>query len=73
MNVISFTATRHNRLGRIHMLKVLLPLALITAAGTAQAENLLDKATGAVSKGLDAVGKTIESTSELVQNEETPE
>lgn len=62
------------------MKKILLLLLLVANAGNANAEGLLDnlkKGAGKVGevakKGVDAAGNAIESTSELIKDEETPE
>ncbi len=62
------------------MKKILLLLLLVTSVGSAQAEGFLDdlkKGAGKVGdlarKGVDAAGDAIDSTSELVKDEETPE
>jgi len=60
--------------------KILLLLLLATSAGSAHAEGLMDnlkkgadKVGEVAKKGVDAVGDAIDSTSELVTDEETPE
>lgn len=54
------------------MLKRLMPLLFIPLVSPVYADGFLDKAKTAVGKGLEAVGETIESTTELVQDEATP-
>ncbi len=62
------------------MEKILLLLLIATSAGNANAEGLLgnlkkgaEKVGEATKKGVDAVGNAIDSTTELVKDEETPE
>lgn len=62
------------------MKKILLLVLLATSAGNANAQGLMDnlkegasKVGEVAKKGVDAVGNAIESTSELVKDEETPE
>lgn len=62
------------------MKRILLLLLIATSAGNANAEGLLDnlkkgadKVGEVTKKGADAVGNAIDSTTELVKDEETPE
>ena len=71
--------TRSEKKGDDIVKKILLLLLLVTSSGHAHAEGLMDnlkkgasKVGEVAKKGVDAAGNAIDSTSELVKDEETP-